>query len=158
MCLPYARAYKGQRVSMPKPFNRGSRLSLIGAISTTNVEAALYGEWATNGTIFQQFLTQALAPKLSSEHVVLMDNIAFHKNQKAIDIVTSTGAKVDFLPPYSPEFNPIEMLWSFIKTIVKKYEPRNFSQMKKALTRAFQQVDKKQLLGWYQHAGYRSTQ
>lgn len=99
MTLPYARAFKGNRIRMPTPLNRGSSLSLIGAISTQSVEAALYGEWATNGVIFEQFLEQSLVPKLTADHIVLLDNISFHKSEPVVQLIESTGAKVDYLPP-----------------------------------------------------------
>ena len=158
MTLDYARIIKGKRIHMPKPCVRGTHISLIGAVSTESIEAALYGEWATNGDIFEHFLEHSLAPKLTQEHVVLMDNVSFHKSKRAIEIIEATGATVDYLPPYSPEFNPIELLWSFIKKIIKELEPRNMKTFAKALKSALEQVNKESLIGWYAHAGYRSTQ
>ena len=71
MTLDYARSKCGSRIAMPKPFIRGANISLIGAISTSGVEAALYGEWATNGEIFNQFIENALLPKLKPGNIVL---------------------------------------------------------------------------------------
>ena len=158
MSLDYARALKGERVNLPKPFIRGSKISLIGAISTENVEAALYGEWSTNGNIFEHFLEHSLVPKLTSEHIVLMDNVGFHKNERVREIIEATGAKVDYLPPYSPEMNPIELTWSFVKKIIKELEPRNMKQFAKSLKLALEQINPQKLVGWFAHAGYRSTQ
>lgn len=158
MSLLYARAFKGNRVRMPIPFNRGCQLSLIGAISLKSVEAAVYGEWATNGEIFEQFLEQSLVPKLTPQHIILLDNISFHKSARVIEKIEETGAHIDYLPPYSPELNPIELMWSFIKTKIKTLEPRNPKQMAKALKVAFQNVTQQKLTHWFAHAGYQLTQ
>jgi len=158
MTLEYGRAVKGQRVNLPKPFVRGSKFSLIGAISTKSVEAALYGEWSTNGNIFEHFLEHSLAPKLTPENIVLMDNVGFHKSERAIAIIESTGARVDYLPPYSPELNPIELAWSFTKGVIKRLEPRSIKQFSKSLKNALEQINAEKLIGWFAHAGYRSTQ
>lgn len=84
---------------MPVPCNRGPQISMIGAISLRGVEAALYGEWATNGEIFLEFVAQCLAPKLRPGMIVIMDNVRFHLQANVIAHIESRGAKVVFLPP-----------------------------------------------------------
>ena len=154
MTLLYGRAPKGDRIKMPAPMNRGMQISIIGAISTTKVEAALYGEWATNGDIFQTFITTQLIPNLSPEKVVLLDNVQFHKSDAVIKAIETTGARVIFLPPYSPEFNPIEPMWSKLKHVLEFLEPRTFNEFKKAIKKAFSEVTESDLIGWYNHCGY----
>ncbi len=158
MVLNYARAPIGQRVHMPKPFNRGMKLSVIGAISTARVEASLYGPWATDGDIFYHFIAHDLCPILQPHHIVLLDNVGFHKTQRVQDAIHATGASIDFLPPYSPDFNPIEMAWSFVKNILQEIEARTLASFQKALKYALEKITENKLLGWFQHAGYRSTQ
>ena len=80
MALDYARSKSGERIAMPKPFIRGSKISLIGAISSSGVEAAFYGEWATNAEIFYHFIENNLCPRLDKNNIVLLDNVPFHKD------------------------------------------------------------------------------
>ena len=157
MTLNYARSPIGQRVHMPKPFNRGMTLSVIGAISTTRVEASIYGEWATDSDIFYHFIAHDLCPILQPHHTVLLDNVSFHKSQRVQDAIQATGANIDFLPPYSPEMNPIEMAWSFVKNILQEMEARTITAFQKTLKYALENITPDKLLAWYQHAGYQST-
>lgn len=157
MTQAYARAIGGNRIAMPKPFIRGAKLSVIGAISSTKVEAALYGEWATDGDIFCHFIENSLLPQLKPDNIVLLDNVSFHKSDRVIKAIQSTGAKVDFIPPYSPEFNPIELMWSAIKTMIRQLEPRTLPQFQSAIKKAFLAVNRHKLKAWFEHAGYRST-
>lgn len=157
LILHYAGAKSGQRISMPKPFIRGAKISLIGAISTTAVEAALYGEWATDANIFYHFIQHHLCPKLTKKHIVLLDNVAFHKDPRVEEAIKATGATIDFIPPYSPDYNPIEMLWSFVKNILRQMEVRTMKTFQSVLKFALGQITSEKLFGWYKHAGYRST-
>lgn len=157
MTLEYARAVAGTRISMPKPFIRGEKISLIGAISINKIEAAMYGNWATDGEIFTHFIENDLLPILRPEHIVLFDNVGFHKSMQVRKLIESTGAQIDLLPPYSPEMNPIEMTWSFAKAIVRKLEPRTMQQFQTAMKQALGKITEDKLVGWFEHAGYRST-
>ena len=130
---------------------------MIGAISSVTICAALYGQWSANGQIFTAFIEKELVPKLKSKHVVIMDNVSFHKVSAIVPLISSTGATVLYLPPYSPEFNPIEMMWSKIKTILKKIKPRTKAEFKRAMKLAFESIKKSDLLGWFKHCGYNQS-
>ena len=91
------------------------------------------------------------------EHIVLFDNVGFHKSKQVRKLIESTGAQMDLLPPYSPEMNPIEMAWSFAKAIVRKLEPRTMQQFQTAMRQALGKITEDKLVGWFEHAGYRST-
>jgi transposase len=151
----YARVAGGQRIKMPVPANRGPQLSMIGAISTKKVEAALYGEWATNGEIFLAFIEKSLLPQLKKRHIVIMDNVKFHLQASVAAAVESKGAKVIFLPPYSPDFSPIENMWSKIKNTLRKLAPRTLKEFKKSIQIAFKQISESDLVNWFKHCGYR---
>jgi len=151
----YARAEGGSRIKMPVPFDRGTQFSMIGAISINKVEAALYGEWATNGDIFHIFVEKILLPKLKPKHIVIMDNVKFHLQARIKETIESVGAKIIFLPPYSPDLNPIENMWSKIKNTLRKLAPRTARSFKKCIKVAFEEVSKNDLVGWYAHCGYR---
>jgi len=157
MCRDYARAVGGSRIKMPKPFIRGNNISIISAISFEKVITALYGEWATDGEIFLTFIENCLVPHLKSGHVVIMDNIAFHKTDAVKNAIEKTGAILEYLPGYSPDFSPIENMWSKIKTILRRIMPRTINQFKSAISESFESITQKDLHEWYRHCGYTST-
>jgi len=154
MTSRYARAEGGRRIKMPVPCKRGPQISIIGAISTEKVEAALYGEWATNGEIFLSFIENCLAPKLKKNQIVIMDNVKFHLQASIANKIEEKGAKVVFLPPYSPDFSPIENMWSKIKNSLRKLAPRTLKEFKKSIRIAFEEISKSDLGNWYKHCGY----
>jgi len=154
MAPRYGRAKGSERAISQVPYRRGYNITMIGAISIHEVEAAMYGTWSANGDIFQHFLTHHLLPKLQAHHVVVMDNIRFHKMKAVTALIESTGARVIFLPPYSPELNPIEEMWSKIKSILRKHRPRELTTFKKAIQDAFQAIIPQNLQGYFRHAGY----
>lgn len=154
MILDYARANSGERISMAVPFIRGTKISLIGAISSHGVEAAVYGQWNTNGEIFLTFIKEQLLPKLTGGNIIIMDNVQFHKSQTVIDAIEATGAKVMFLPPYSPDLSPIENMWGKIKQILKKLAPRSMRAFNQAMSKAFLEIRKTDLLAWFKYCGF----
>jgi transposase len=154
MSSQYGRAEGGTRVKMPVPFDRGNTFSMIGAISTQKVEAAVYGEWATDSTIFLGFIETLLVPQLRPSHIVIMDNVKFHLQKAVKEAIEATGANVLFLPAYSPDLSPIEPMWSKIKSILRKLAPRTVKEFKKAVRFAFKQINKNDLINWYKHCGY----
>jgi transposase len=115
MAPRYGRAYGSEPAVSYAPYNKGNKITMIGAISITRVEAAMYGEWSANGEIFLHFLEHYLCPNLKPHHVVVMDNVGFHKISGVKNLIDKTGAKLVYQPPYSPELNPIEEMWSKIK-------------------------------------------
>ena len=154
MANRYARAVGGQRAKMPIPCNRGPNISIIGAVSMRKVEAALYGEWATNSEIFLIFIDRCLSPQLRPGHIVIMDNVRFHYQSKIVEIIESKGASVVFLPPYSPDFSPIENMWSKIKNYLRGFMPRTMQEFKKSIKSAFESISESNLIGWFKHCGY----
>ena len=154
----YARAFKGNRVKLPTPFSRGKTYSMIGAVTINDVLAAMYGEWATNTEIFEHFVEYCLCPVLTPEHVVVMDNISFHHNNDIKHKIESTGARLMYLPPYSPDFSPIENMWSKIKTCLRKLAARTEKELQLAMATAFKSINSSDLAGWFQHCGYQIDQ
>lgn len=150
----YGRGYGGERVMEAVPFNRGNSFTMLSAISSTKIEAALYGEWAANGEIFLGFIEKCLCPVLHSRHVVVMDNVAFHKVYGVKEAIESTGAKLIYLPPYSPDLNPIEQMWSKIKTCLRKESARTLGKFTSSIKIAFTSIKGIDLKNWYGHCGY----
>jgi transposase len=152
----YARAEGSKRIKMPCPFNRGPKLSIIGGISTKKIEAALYGEWSTDGEIFFTFIEKQLVPQLEAENIVVMDNVKFHLQERVRKAIESEGAKAIFLPPYSPDFSPIEKMWSKIKNTLPKLKARTLKEFHKAIRIAFKEVSESDLINWFKCCGYES--
>jgi len=141
MASDYARSQGGSRAKAPKPHVSNSKFSIIGAIGTTCIEAAMYVKEAVNLEIFETFVEKFLNPKLNSEKYVVMDNVNFHKNEKIVELIESTGAKVVLLPPYSPDLSPIEKMWSKIKEFLKRSKPRSDAEFHNALANALYDVN-----------------
>ena len=108
---------------MPKSGNRkNKRITVISAYSnqTKQLIAPMYFEGNTDTEIFNQGIEEFLIPELKPNQVVIMDNAAFHKSQKTKELIESENCKLLYLPPYSPDFNPIEQKWGHVKNSVKK--------------------------------------
>lgn len=154
MAPRYGRGYKKSRVCHAVPFNRGNRLTLISAISVKKVEAALYGEWSANGDIFLHFIEECLCPVLRRGQVVVMDNVAFHQVSGIRAAIEKVGARLVYLPPYSPDLNPIEQMWSKIKHYLRKASARDLGTFKIVVKTAYESVERTDLNHWFQHCGY----
>jgi len=112
----YGRALKGKRARGEKPLKRGTNISLISALSSTEVVASrnIYG--AVNGITFEAFILRELVPKLWQGACVVMDNAKIHCGEMVKEFIEEAGAKLIYLSPYSPEFSPIENFWSKVKS------------------------------------------
>ena len=154
MTSEYARAEGGKRANSPKPHIPGSKFSIIGAIGITCIIAAMYIQTSVNAEIFRTFVEQLLNPKLGPGKYVIMDNVGFHKNDAIVTLIESTGAKVVFLPPYSPDLSPIEKMWSKIKEFLKRIKPRSNAEFHNALTVALHEINEDDLSNWYEECGY----
>ena len=144
----------GERIKYASPHQRGTKFSILSAIGYKKIKAALYGEWSTDTEAFLHFIEKELCPNLLSGEVVVMDNVSFHKNAAVIKAIEKVGAKVLFLPPYSPELNPIENMWSKIKHYLKKEASRTVEEFNNAMTYAFNTISEFDIEGWFKHCGY----
>jgi transposase len=153
-CRGYARAIGGKRVKYACPYPRGNKYTMISAISVASIKAALYGEWSADGEIFLEFVKKQLVPQLNIGNVVIVDNVSFHKVAGVKEVIEETGAHLFFLPPYSPDLSPIEMMWSKIKSFLRKISPRTKDQFKKAIRMAFEGIVASDLVSWFKHCGY----
>jgi transposase len=120
MCRTHGRAKGKARLVCANPYGRGNKFSMISAVSQEKVLAALYGEGSVDGVFFTHFIESYLVPALQPGDYLIMDNVSFHKVKAVEMIVENTGAKIVYLPPYSPELSPIELMWSKLKTILRK--------------------------------------
>lgn len=152
----YGRSPSGQRVVQAVASQHQQRVSVMGAMAVAGVRKLLTCEGAVNGEIFAMFIDELVA-ELQSGDVVVMDNVAFHKGASLKEKLEAVGAKVLFLSPYSPDYNPIEHLWSKLKSLMRGIGGRTREALEAALTKAFALVSVDDIKGWFAHCGYLSA-
>jgi transposase len=118
------------------------------------VRAMMTVEGATDAEVFEAFATHLLVPKLKPGNIVVLDNVGAHKPESAIARIRAAGARVLFLPPYSPDLNPIEMCWSKLKGLLKKFEALTVASLDAAIAWAAELVTPDDARGWFAHCGY----
>lgn len=150
----FARAPKGKRARGERPIKRGKNVSLIGAIGFRGIITQISLIGATDGLTFEAFISQKLVPKLWEGAYVVMDNCSIHKGKEIEALIQAAGAKLIYLPPYSPDFSPIENCWSKIKNILRSIGARNYPSLAKAVEEAFNKVSLKDIQGWFTHCCY----
>ena len=149
-----ARAFPGQRAYGEKPNRKGKNVPVIGAISLKGRLAQWSGLGAIDALTFEAFLAQKLVPQLWPGAIVLLDNCSIHKSPELEALIAAAGARLIYLPPYSPDFSPIENCWSKIKSILRRIGARTYPDLLKALEDAFAEVTLENLLGWFTHCCY----
>ncbi|MBE9041497.1 IS630 family transposase [Oscillatoriales cyanobacterium LEGE 11467] len=149
-----ARAKPGKRAYAERPHRKGRNVSLIGAISLTGLLTQWSALDSVDALTFDAFIAQKLRPKLWKGAVVVMDNCSIHKSAQIEALVAAVGARIIYLPTYSPDFSPIENCWSKIKSILRRIGARTYTDLRHALDKAFAQVTKENLFGWFSHCCY----
>lgn len=149
-----ARSPKGQRAHGKRPSKRGKRVSMISAISLKAVITHLNLVGTTDGLTFEAFVSQKLVPHLWEGACVIMDNCSIHLGEEVRTLIEQAGAKLIFLPPYSPDFSPIENCFSKIKSILRAVGARTYPALVKAIDEAFSQVSSNDLRNWFTHCCY----
>jgi transposase len=150
----YGRAPRGHRVVGSIPKNWGHNVTLLAALSTTGVEATMTIEGATDTDVFCAYVSDVLAPTLRTGDIVVMDNLSAHKTQRVRELIEARGARLVYLPPYSPDFNPIEPCWSKIKTFLRAAKARTSERLDEAIKQAFETITEADARAWFSHCGY----
>lgn len=150
----YARALRGQRARGTRPQKRGKNVSIIGAIALKGIVASINLLGATDGITFEAFVIQKLIPKLWRGACVVWDNNTIHQSQEIELALRKAGARLINLPPYSPDFNPIENFWSKVKNSLRSLGARTYLALDEAIANAFSHVCLKDLHGWFTHCCY----
>jgi transposase len=150
----YGRAKRGDRVRGEKPQKRGRNVSLVTAISLTEVVASrnIYG--SVDGLTFEAFVVRDLVPKLWEGACVIMDNAKIHLGETIREEIEKVGASLVYLSPYSPDFSPIENFWSKVKNQIRKLKPRSYNDLVEAIAFAMKQVTQLDIHNWYTHCCY----
>jgi transposase len=151
----YARAPKGERARGKAPKNWGKNVSLLCAIDSEGVNSSMSVEGAVDSRAFEAYIEHFLAPKLKRSQIVVMDNLSSHKSKRVERLIEAVGATLLFLPPYSPDMNPIEEAFSKVKGILRKVQARTREALVEATGHALDVLTPEDIHGFYADCGYR---
>jgi transposase len=153
MTRRYARAPRGERAVGSAPRNYDSS-SLVCALSLEGIGEAMVVEGAIDGAAFEVYLNKLLCPSLKPGQVVVLDNLSVHKGKKVGKLIEAVGCSVRYLPPYSPDYSPIEPCFSKVKEALRAAEARTDDELLDAIGEALQEVTSSDASGWFAHCGY----
>ncbi len=150
----YARAAGAERAVGTVPVRRGGSLTLIGALSVAGLGAVQLLEGALNQRSFAFYVVHCLAPTLAPGDVLILDNLPVHHLTGLREWLAARGIEVLFLPPYSPDFAPIEQAWSKLKTKLRSAQARTRQALEEALEAAIKWITGDDAKAWFGHCGY----
>lgn len=150
----HARSSKGDRSYAFRPFYRGEKVTVIGAITMERVLAVMTLDGSMNGHAFAAFVEQCLVPQLWQGAVVVMDNLPAHQGDTIRSLITAAGASILELSPYSPEFNPIEHWWSQLKAFLRQFTPTTPQLVDILIRVAINLINPTHLRNWFAHCCY----
>jgi transposase len=127
---------------------------MISSVRLDGTSACMTIEGATNTEVFQAYVREILVPTLRSGDIVVLDNLGAHKNEATLALISAVGAQTRFLPAYSPDLNPIELMWSKVKALLRAAEARSESALLQAIAHALAAVTANDAKGWFAHCGY----
>lgn len=154
MTRRYGRAPGGERIREATPAGHWSTLTLLGAMSRKGMLASMTVESPTDGDVFLAYLDQVLCPVLRPGQVVVMDNLSAHKVEGVRQRIEAVGAQLLYLPPYSPDFNPIEKAWSKIKERLRSAKSRTLAVLEETISQALPAITAQNASAWFSHCGY----
>lgn len=156
----YGRSPRGQRAGGTAPCGSWRRLTVLGALGIRGMVATMSVVTATSGAVFHSYLDQVLLPELrrtQPDAVLVLDNLAAHKTPKVRRLLDRSGFAYRYLPPYSPDLNPIEPAWAKVKTDLRRVAARTAEALHQALGPALDSITAKDASGFFRHAGYNCT-
>lgn len=149
-----ARAPRGDRAHGKAPRNWKENVTLISSISSAGIGPSMSIEGSADGKAFSLYVERFLCPSLERGQIVVMDNLSVHKIKRVRDLIEGCGCSLVFLPPYSPDYNPIEEAFSKIKTIMRKAKARSVEALVEATAEALSAITKQDARGFFAHSGY----
>jgi transposase len=154
MTRAYGRAPTSERVYGAVPKNWGDNITLSAGLTRDGLIAPLRLVGAMNSDIFEAYVEQFVVPELRAADVVVMDNLAAHKRASITALIAGVGAELVYLPPYSPDLNPIEMVWSKVKSVLRTIGARTFDELEEAIVVALSAISPTDAANCIRHAGY----
>jgi transposase len=153
----YAWSRRGKRALLAKvPRNWGANVTLLASMSAEGMGPSLAVEGSTTREVFEVYLEYFLAPALRPGQVVVMDNLSAHKGGRVRELVEARGCEILYLPPYSPDLNPIEEAFAKLKTLLRRAGARTREALIEAMGRALEAVTAGDARGFFKHCGYRT--
>jgi transposase len=147
-------ASTAERARGSAPQNYGQNVTIVGALSCAGLEAVMMVEGATDADVFRAYVREVLCPTLREGDMVIADNLSAHKAAGVQEAIAAKGARLLYLPPYSPDLNPIEPCWSQIKRFLRAAKARTREALDAAVTRALATVTESHARAWFAHSGY----
>lgn len=151
----YGRAMAGQRAIDDTPSGHWCTTTMISSVRLDGSTACMVVDGATTKDIFEAYIEQILLPTIQAEDIVVLDNLSAHKSQHVRELIESVGAELWYLPAYSPDLNPIEKMWSKIKSILRTLKTRTEKALITAIAHALKQVTANDAKSWFESCGYR---
>ena len=151
----YGRARKGQRIHEATPGGHWKILTILGAMGLGGMVASMTVEAATDTDVFLAYLDEVLCPQLRPGDVVVMDNLSSHKVAGVRERLQERGADVLYLPPYSPDLNPIEKAWAKLKQLLRATKARDPKELDQAITEALPTINAHNATAWFRLCNYR---
>ena len=142
------------RIPEATPGYSGKHYTLLAALGLTEISATWVFEGALTTELFETYVTHVLAPTLVAGDIVVLDNLRAHRSPVAQQQIEAQGARLAFLPPYSPDWNPIEKCWAKLKSVLRTLKPRTFEELVTALGIAFAAITTADARAWFAHCGY----
>jgi transposase len=154
MTRRYSRAPRGERAYGTAPGSRGKNRTLITALTLAGIGPGLLLDEAIDRETFDGYIIHRLAPTLFAGQIVVVDNLKVHYSDRAREAIEARGAHLWYLPPYSPDYNPIEEAFSKLKSFLRTAEPRTLDAHSTAIWAALRTITPQDAAGWFAHAGY----
>lgn len=148
------RALRGVRVYASAPQGHWQTITMICSIRLDGSTACMTINGATDSEAFRTYVRCVLTPTLRAGDVLIMDNLSPHKSRLTLSLIAQAGAQVLFLPPYSPELNPIELMWSKVKQHLRSAEARTEEELLQAIGSALASVTAQDAINWFANCGY----
>lgn len=127
---------------------------MISSIRLDGSTACMAIDDATSAEVFREYVRQVLLPMLQPGDIVVLDNLSAHKDKETLALIAKVGVEVWFLPPYSPDLNPIEKMWSKIKELLRAAKARTFDALLAAIANALKTITARDAQGWFESCGY----
>ena len=153
----HGRCARGERLVAKVPHGHRRTLTFVAGLRCDAIVAPCVFDGPIDGESFLAWVVQFLVPNLHPGDMVVMDNLSSHKNKAVRHAIRAAGAKLFYLPPYSPDLNPIEQAFSKLKTLLRKANARSIDQVEKCIAKLIQQIQPGECSNYFQQAGYAST-
>ena len=151
----YGWARRGQRAYFRAPRNWGANVTLLSSMTRLGMGPSLAVEGPTTREVVEAYVDRVLAPNLRPGQIVVMDNLSAHKGSRIRELIEGRGCELRYLPPYSPDLNPIEEAFSKVKGMLRRAEARGREALIEAMGAALSAISSRDARGFFEHRGYR---